>query len=314
MYQNFIGIDIGKDNFFVAVDNVKKIGCFDNSDSGFNLFCQAYSQYLPDALTIIETTGGYEIALIEHLQKLNYKVHRANTRKVKHFIRSFGQLGKSDAIDARALANYGGERHKSLKLFVPNPRKILVKLAQRRLDLKQMLVQEKNRLKAPDQKDIKNSFVIIIQAIEDQVAAIDEQIKSIYEKEPTLSEEKEVLKTIPGIGEIIAFELQTLLPELGKANRKQIASLAGVAPHPNESGKKVGYRPTRGGRQDVKSILFLAALSAARGKSELGEFYRRLVESGKKKMVALVAVMRKIVVIANARMRDYFIEKEITTT
>lgn len=314
MYQNFVGIDIGKDSFFVALHGHKAVKSFTNSTSGFDTFCKTYLKELPEALCIIETTGGYEVALIEHLQENGYYVHRANTRKVKHFIRSYGQLGKSDAIDAQALSHYGSERQDSLELYVPQPRKKLLKLVQRRLDLKHMLVQEKNRLKAPDQKELADSFKVIIQAIEDQVKIVDEQIDVIYVKDRELREGKKVLKTIPGIGDITSFQLQAMLPELGKANRKQIASLAGVAPHPNESGKKIGYRPTRGGRQEVKSVLFLAAMSASRSKCELGDFYRKLVGAGKKKMVAMVALMRKIVVIANARMRDHFLEKEIITT
>lgn len=312
MYQNFIGIDIGKDSFFVALHGQKTVTSFPNSMRGFNSLCKTYCAELSEALCIIETTGGYEVALINHLQANGYTVHRANTRKVKHFIRSYGQLGKSDTIDALALAHYGSERKDSLDIYVPQQHKILLKLVQRRLDLKQMLVQEKNRLKAPDQKDLIDSFNAIINAIEDQIKAVDQQIEEIYANNNELREEKNVLKTVPGIGNVIGFELQALLPELGKVNRKQIASLAGVAPHPNESGRKIGYRPTRGGRQEVKSVLFLAAMTAARSKTALGDFYRKLVDSGKKKMVALVALMRKIVVIANARMRDHFLQKKIS--
>ena len=99
-----------------------------------------------------------------------------------------------------------------------------------------------------------------------------------------------------------------MLPELGKINRKEIASLAGLAPHPNESGKKVGHRYTRGGRTDIKPVLFLAAMTAARSKSNLGDFYKKLVDAGKKKMVALTALMRKILVIANVRIRDHYLQ------
>ena len=107
------------------------------------------------------------------------------------------------------------------------------------------------------------------------------------------------------MGETISVYLIALLPELGKLDRKKIASLAGLAPHPNESGRKIGYRSTRAGRADIKPILFLAAMTAARSKSILGDFYRRLIQAGKKKMVALTALMRKILVIANARVREH---------
>lgn len=207
------------------------------------------------------------------------------------------------------LAHYGVERHPSLELFKEHPRQKLLKLVLRRTELKQMLVQEKNRLKAPDLGDLKNSFKVIIEALEKQLLFIGEQIKEICSADIELKKQMSVLKTISGIADISAFALLALLPELGTVNRKQIASLAGVAPHHNESGNKVGYRFTRGGRSEVKPVLFMAAMAAARSHSELGEFYRKLIAAGKKKMVALVALMRKIVVIANARVRDSLAEK-----
>lgn len=109
---------------------------------------------------------------------------------------------------------------------------------------------------------------------------------------------------VDGIGEVTAIQLVSVFPELGKMNRRQVASLAGLAPHPNESGKKIGYRMTRGGRNNIKPILFMAAMGAARSKSKLGKFYKSLIARGKKPMVALVAVMRKIIVIANAKIKD----------
>jgi len=142
-----------------------------------------------------------------------------------------------------------------------------------------------------------------------EIKEIDAQIDVVYQQDSSLSESKKVLKTIPGIGEVNASRLLAFMPELGEANRKQIASLAGVAPHPNDSGTKQGYRFTRGGRAEVKRTLFIAAMAATRSKGELGGFYKRLVdERGKKKMVALTALMRKIIVIANARMRDHIAE------
>lgn len=122
------------------------------------------------------------------------------------------------------------------------------------------------------------------------------------------------LQTVPGIGFVTAIQLLALIPEIGQLNRKQIASLAGVAPHPYESGLTIGYRFTRGGRPDVKNVLFMAAMTAARSHSPLGEFYQRLVANGKKKMVALTALMRKIIVIANARVRECLVPFQASST
>lgn len=312
MYQFFVGIDISKNDFAVAIHGKNKTNFYANNPEGFDEFFAAYSNFIGNALVVLETTGGYELPLIHFLQKHNYHVHRANTRKVKHFIRSFGRLAKTDAIDALALAQYGHERHSTLELFQANLQQKLLKLVQRRLDLKQMLVQEKNRRQAPDQRDLRNSFNIIIRAIEKELKSIEDDINHICKTDPVLEEKKKVLKKIKGIGDIIAIELLALLPEMGTINRKKIASLAGVAPHPNESGKKVGYRATRGGRSEIKPILFMAAMTASRSKSKLGEFYEALVKKGKKKMVALTALMRKILVIANAKLRDFMNFKEIS--
>lgn len=311
MYQNFIGIDISKNDFAVAFTGKNKTETFSNDINGFDSFFSTHQNSLKDGLVVLETTGGYELPLIYFLQEQNCFVHRANTTKVKHFIRSFGTLAKSDSVDALALAHYGEERHLKLELFQVNSQQKLLKLVQRRIELKQMLVQEKNRRQAPGQNELKRSFDIIIAAIEEEINIIQEEIDLICKKDSLLAKKKEVLKTIKGIGDIIAVELLALLPEMGSLNRKKIVSLAGLAPHPNESGKKIGYRSTRGGRTEIKPILFMAAMTASRSHSSLGEFYTRLVKNGKKKMVALTALMRKILVIANARLKDFLDLKEI---
>jgi transposase len=305
MYQHFIGIDISKDNFAAAQQGKNEVKIFLNNPSGFEEFCTYYQQILAQSLVVLETTGGYELPLIRHLQKKQFAVHRANARKVKYFIRSYGRVAKTDAIDAIGLAQYAFERHSALDIYVENPQKMLVKLVQRRHDLKHMLVQEKNRRQAPDQQELKESFAIIITALELQIQKIESDIDQLLKANPHFNEQKKVLETVDGIGSITAIQLLALLPELGTLNRKKIASLAGLAPHAYESGKKVGHRSVKGGRPQVKSALFMAAMTAARSHSILGEFYQKLVKSGKKKMVALTALMRKILVIANARLRDF---------
>lgn len=306
MYQNFIGIDISKADFAVAQHLNKEVKVFPNTTQGFECFIENYSNVLNKSLCVLETTGGYELNLLRYLRSKQIAVHRANTRKVKHFIKSFGVFGKSDAIDAKGLAKYAAERYSSLEIFEENPRKILQKLVERRKDITQMLVQEKNRLKAPDQEELKKSFEIIIEVLEDQKNAITQEIEAYCKLHPSLNNARRVIETVEGVGKIISFELIALLPELGQLNKKKIASLGGVAPHPYESGNKIGYRPVRGGRENVKSILFMAALTAARSTSRLGDFYRGLVNRGKKKMVALVALMRKILVVANARLKEFY--------
>lgn len=307
LYTNFIGLDIGKFNFVVAVHGNKKTEEYENSPCGIKEFLKGYKDILPNSLCVLETTGGYEMRLLLTLCDKNFCVHRANTRKVKNFIRSFGNQAKTDALDAKALALYGYERNDRLLKFIPSSKKALdlYELAQRRKDLKQMLVAEKNRLQAPKIDIVKTSCSEMIKVLNEQVETIDEKIKALIEEDQILKAKKEVLKTIKGIGDIVANELLILMPELGKMSRREAASLAGLAPRANDSGKSIGYRHTNRGRSGIKPILFIAAMAARNSKSELKDFYFKLIEKGKKKMVALIALARKIIVIANARLKPF---------
>lgn len=305
LYTNFFGIDIGKFNFVVSLYGAKSTHEYENSAAGIAQFCEEQSHILPNCLCILETTGGYELELLYSLVAQDFKVHRADTRKVKSFIRSFGTSAKTDALDAKALAAYGQERWEKLDLFKPHSQEAieLFQLVQRRSDLKETLVAEKNRLQAPSTKLIRDTIVGLIEVVEAQLAIVTDKIECLIRNNPELHKKKEMLKTIPGIGNIVAFELLVLLPELGSLCRRKIASLAGVAPRANDSGKFSGYRRTGYGRQGIKPILFLAAMAARNSHSSLRDFYEKLIEKGKKKMVALTALMRKILVIANAKLK-----------
>lgn len=306
MYQNMIGIDIGKKTFVVAQYGLGTTKEYSNNKKGFIDCISSRDFCFTNCLVVLETTGGYEKNLIRFLLSKNIAVHRCDTRKVKSFIRSHGTLGKSDPIDAKGLAQYGYERQAKLPLFEERTEYSdkLLKLAQRRTELKRMVVQEKNRAQAPGQEELQNSFKAVITFLSNQIEDIDKQLKVIVENDQELKKRFDVLQTVPGIGHVTATMLLVLLPELGKANRRCIASLAGLAPHPNESGQKVGYRRVRGGRADIKPFMFMAAMAGSRSNSKISKFYDKLVGSGKKKMVALTAVMRKQIIIANARLKE----------
>lgn len=307
LYNNFVGIDIGKVNFVVGVNGKKEVREYENNCEGMERFLKDYRSMLSNAFIVLETTGGYEMRLLLTLCEKNFSVHRANTRKVKNFIRSLGSGAKTDALDSKALALYGYERHARLECFKPQSKEALelYELVQRYADLKFMLAAEKNRLKAPRANYIKESCKLMIEALVNQIETIMGRINEMMENDRVLKQKKEVLKDIPGIGDIVSSHLLVLLPELGTLNRKQIASLTGLAPIANDSGLHRGYRATGHGRSGVKPMLFMAAMAARNSNSWLKSFYNRLIEAGKKKMVALTALMRKIIVIANARIRDY---------
>lgn len=305
-YERFIGIDIGKYSFFVALHGNKKIDEYENTPTGINEFICSYKKHLSKGLCILETTGGYEMGVLLRLCSEGFAVHRANTRKVKHFIKSYGNEAKTDKLDTKHLALYGFERGKTLPLFTPASDQTydLYEMIQRRTDLKQMLVAEKNRLKSPRTGRVKESIQSLIDILKIKLEIITQEIDSLIEQDPVLKEKKAILKTIPGIGNIIANELLILLPELGQLSRREIASLVGVAPRSNDSGTMQGYRRTSHGRAGVKPLLFLAAMAARNSNSNLKTFYEGLLSRGKIKMVALVALMRKIIVIANARLKN----------
>ena len=306
LYNNYIGIDIGKFNFVVSEHGLKKAQEYNNDTTGIKTFIKDFKKSLIEGLCILETTGGYERRLLLTLCEQGFKVHRADTRKIKNFIRSFGNDSKTDRLDAKALALYGYERASRLDVFTPQSKQSLTlyELVQRRKDLKKMLVSEKNRFQAPRADVIKESCRVMIESITSQIVAVTHELNLLIEQDLALKHKKDVLKTVPGIGDVTANKLLVLLPELGKLNRREIASLAGLAPKANDSGQLNGHRFIRYGREGIKPILFMAAMAARNSNSSLKAFYEHLVLSGKKKMVALTALMRKIIVIANARLRD----------
>ncbi len=307
VYNDFIGIDIGKLSFVVTVYGSKKFKEYENNPEDIERFLKDYDSVLSKGLSVLETTGGYEMRLLLTLCEKGFAVHRANTRKVKNFIRSLGNGAKTDKLDSKALALYGYERHKLLDCFKPQSKQSLelYELIQRCSDLKCMLAAEKNRIKAPRADYIQESCELMIETLTQQIESLTIRINHIIESDSVLKKKKEVLKTIPGIGEVTANHLLVLVPELGILNRRQIASLIGLAPIANDSGLYKGHRATGHGRTGVKPILFMAAMAARNSNSWLKSFYNRLVEAGKKKIVALTALMRKIIVIANARIRDF---------
>lgn len=307
-YANYAGIDVGKFTLEIAFINEHQTHCYTNNKEGWRAFWKEHKKNLKNTLVVLETTGWYERGVLHYLAGKNVAVHRAPARQVKQFIASYGRLAKTDAIDAKALAQYAKERAENLACYdIPTKtQEKLQILYSRNLDLKKMLVQEKNRLQAPGCENILSSIKTVLHILEIEAKKILQEIKKIIDNNPILLKKYDALKTIDGIGDITAMALLASMPELGEINRKQAASLAGLAPHPRDSGIKTGYRKTKGGRGGIKEILNMAALGAIRKKqSKLQEFYIHLIQNNHKKpMVALTAVKRKIIIIANARLAE----------
>jgi transposase len=306
-FKYFIGIDVGKALLAIHDSKMDELYEITNTEKAITSYFKKRKAYFGEALVICETTGGYEAKLLNVCDSMGIAVHRANTFQVKSFIRSLGIHGKTDAIDARALTDYGQERHLRLKLWImpSEQEKQLKKLMQRRKDLVKMETQEKNRLQAPDEDKLtKKTIQALLKTLAKQIAVIDSAMKELVMTEPTLQRKQSIMAQESGVGEKTIHTLLAAMPELGTLTRRQVASLAGLAPYPKDSGTKRGRRNTQGGRVEVRCALFMAALSASRYNAKLKVFYARLIENGKKPMVALVAVMRKLLTIINAKIRD----------
>ncbi len=318
-YIHFIGIDVSKDSFEVAFSHAEEVDGspsakprrFANSRQGFAEFLSLWDTEWSQTFVVLEATGGYEMGLLLALCDDRIAVHRLQPLQSSHYMRSLRMYAKTDMLDAMALARYGAERHAQLAVFKPDDASThaLKTLQTRREDLIAIRVAETQRLKHPLYKDLQDSLQVILSVVQAEINVIEIKMNAIVTKESSLAKKMEVLLAFKGIGSVTALVLLASLPEIGTLTRKQVASLAGLAPHPKDSGKYTGYRATKGGRSSLRKALFMAALSAKRYNPTLREFFDRLVKNGKKPIVALVAVMRKMIVIINAQIRDTLFAK-----
>ncbi len=304
-----IGCDVGKDNIATFDSRTGKAREVPNSPSALADFLASLPH---DSLLVCEATGGWEMALLEAASTAGITAHRADARKVKAFIRSLGRLAKTDRIDACGLARYGQERADRIEPWqAPEPAlqelQGLVRLRRELVDHRKALRQ---RLKAPTAGACQRHLDPLIAQYNRSIDELDAEIAALSQTNEDLRQRTGIIAAIEGCGPVAATSLVALLPELGSVDRKAIAALAGVAPHPRQSGKKDRYRPVRGGRAEVRPYLFMAALSASRYNPQLASFYNRLIANGKKKLVALTAVMRKLITIINARIRDLRLTKQ----
>ena len=255
---------------------------------------------------VCETTGGYERLLLESAYAIGLTACRVDAARVKAFIASHGGRAKTDPIDAAWLSRYGLERLAGLQPWrPPEPaREAFAELLRHRQDLLVQRTQTKNRRSAPGGPRLHQMLDEQIAFLTAQIARLDAQMIELMQASPDLAGDEQTLRAIPGIGPVAARTLLALLPELGRLGPKQAASLAGLAPHPRDSGRTQRRRRMNGGRSGLRPVLFMAALSAARSHPHLSAVYQRLLANGKDKRLALAAIARKLVVLANALLRD----------
>jgi transposase len=256
-------------------------------------------------LIICEVTGGYERALLNTAWQAKLPIHRADGARVKAYIKSNGVRAKNDSIDALWLAVYGQDRFDKLKNWSPPAQEDerFQALVQHRQALLKAQTVVKNRRKAPTCDHIVAFLDDELDFYVKQIKAVEDEIEALLALNTMIADKEKKLRNIKGIGPVSARILIAMLPELGKVTRRQIASLAGLAPHPDQSGITTKKRPMTGGRDLVRSTLFLAALSAAKHHPTLKLFYDNLIANLKPAKKALAAIARKLVTIANAVLR-----------
>jgi transposase len=302
--RNCIGIDIAKKQFDMHLLKQKKDIQLSNDAEGISKCVQLCRESKPE-LIVMEATGGYERLLAGHLQAEGFAVAVVNPRRIRDFARATGQIAKTDKLDARIIAQYADTLEPLPQERIDDNSRKLKALVARRKQLLEMRAAESNRKEHAIDKEVKRSIEAIVRAIELQISKIDRQIDDWIQKMPELRQRSEKLQSVPGIGPTTAHMLVTELPELGMLNRRQIASLVGVAPINRDSGTFRGKRMTGGGRRDVRSRLFMPTLVAVRHNPVLKRYYLRLVEKeGKCKMVAVVASMRKLLCIMNTMLKN----------
>ena len=300
--EEYVGIDVSKDKLDVAVLGEKAIAQVSNTKRGIAKLVREMQQLNPK-LIVVEATGGYEEALVLGLYECGLPVALVSPQRVRQYAKARGVLAKTDKLDAQNLAEYGKQIQPRLFVGKSEAGRRLSELVGRRKQLVEMEKGEKNRLRMADAESRK-SIQRVIKCLSGEVERMDEEIRKFMKEHVDFGEQEKLLCSAKSIGPVTAATLLADLPELGKLDRKEIAALVGVAPMNQDSGRKRGYRKTKGGRSEVRSVLYMSALSAIRYNLTIKAQYDQLVKRGKQKKVAITACMRKMLTILNAMMRD----------
>ncbi len=298
------GIDVSKSHLDICVGTTQQRVA--NDANGWSELTSILQAAHVD-LVVLEATGGYERGLVCALQSAGVCVARINPRQARDFAKSMGVLAKTDQVDARVLRDFAdvlsrhADRHKFVTPMLEQARQALAELMTRRRQLVDMRVAEHNRLEHAGPRAAK-SITSVLKLLDKQIAAIDAHIDDHMDLH--FKAQRQLLDTVKGVGPVTILTLTAALPELGRLGRRQIAKLVGVAPLADDSGGRTGKRRTWGGRSEVRSVVYMAAIVAMRHNEVIRAFYERLVLAGKPKKVAIVACMRKLLTILNAMLRD----------
>jgi transposase len=298
----FVGIDVSKDSFDVDTQPACFTASFTNDAAGIEELVTLMGQCHPQ-LIVLESTGHYHEALVVALSDAGLPVFVANPRWVRHFAQGRGLLAKTDRIDAATLALYAEKVRPEVRPLPDAEQRRLQALVRRRDELKTMITTEKTRRHGASPQ-VQADIDAHLQFLRQRLAVLDEQIHELIACDPRRAEDYDLLFSTKGVGAITSFTLVALLPELGHLGHKQIAALVGVAPINCDSGKHQGTRRCWGGRAQVRTALYMAAVSAVQHNPQIKAFYERLLEQHKPTKLALLACAHKLLTILNAMLRD----------
>lgn len=297
-----VGVDVGKANLDIVIHEKQIYWQDDNSEAGIKRILKRLSHYQVERL-VMEATGRYEFNLAEAAYNKGIAVVIAKPLSVRRYAGAIDQLAKTDKIDAAIIAEYG-----AVVKPRPSPRKsknlIAIKnLLVRRRQLVNLRTQEMNRLSIMGKK-LEVSYRRIIRHIDTEIERMEKQLNRSIEQQVEWSEKQALLKSAPGVGDTLVYTLLSDLPELGTLNNNEISKLVGVAPINRDSGRKRGKRRIQGGRASIRTVLYMATLSATQCNPVISAFYKKLVAQGKHKKVALTACMRKFITILNTMVKN----------
>jgi transposase len=300
--ETFIGIDISKEQLDVYVlPRAVHFSC-KNDSSGIESLVSRLQGEDP-AVIIMEASGGHEITVAAELGAAGLPLAIVNPRQVRDFARGIGKLAKTDAIDAFVLARFGETNRPEPQAIPTAEQKQIKELVTRRRQLVGLRASEKQRRHSARSTRVQQSIRTVMATIERELEDIDRDIDDLIRNSPVWREREQLLRTFKGVGPVTARIVVAKLPELGKIDRQEISCLVGLAPLNKDSGKMRGKRMISGGRKEVRDALYMAAVSAIKHNKLIKPFYERLIKAGKAYKVAMVACMRKILVILNAMVR-----------
>jgi transposase len=301
--ERFVGIDVSKATLDAHLRPDATACQFDNTPEGIAALVKWLTPLAP-TLIVLEATGGYERAAVAALSLQGLRVVLVNPKRVRDFAGALGKQAKTDAIDAGVLAEFADKVRPPVRTLEDADTQKFQALLARRSQLIGMQTMEKNRLAGVTDRLIRRSIEAVLRALEKELDRADGELDKAIQSSPVWKAKDELLQSIPGIGPVVSRTLLADMPELGTLSREEAAALAGVAPMNRDSGEWRGRRTIRGGRASVRCMLYLGAHAAKLGNAVMKAFAERLTKAGKPLKVIRIALARKLLIIANAVLRD----------